>query len=145
MWEACSRRALYLTRACPALRIAQCVTYRVHVPERITGQVSKYYLFKAAEAGCLRCVQQYLEREFIEPLSVSDDERSSTILDFAEDATEKNTPGAAAVVKYLRSSWPRVPCRKRASLTLLERPVEGVKRQRVSVFGDRKSNENCQV
>ena len=68
---------------------AQCVTYRAHVPERITGQVSKYYLFKAAEAGCLRCVQQYLEREFIEPLSVSDDGRSSTVLDFAEDATEK--------------------------------------------------------
>ena len=59
------------------------------MPERITGQVSKFYLFKAAEASCLRCVQQYLEWEFIEPLNVSDDGRSSTVLDFAEDAAEK--------------------------------------------------------
>ena len=87
--EACSRRTLYVTRACPALRITQCVTYRAHVLERITGQVSKYYLFKVAEAGCLRCVQQYLEREFIEPLSVLDDRRSSTVLNFADNAAEK--------------------------------------------------------
>ena len=83
----------YLKTLSPPLFVvnqAQCVPYRAHVPQRITGRLKKYYLFTAAESGCWQCLSLYLERELIEPLSVSDDERSSTVLDFAEDATEKH-------------------------------------------------------
>ena len=93
-------------------KTSQCVPFQAHVPHQTTGQLGKLYLFTAARDGHRHCVILFLETELMDPFSVSKPD-GFTVLDYAEDAAEKNTPGAIDVVKYLRRAWPKISSRKR--------------------------------
>ena len=60
----------------------QCIPGASHTPSKSRCSQRKYWLFGAVRAGCLRCVQHYIEDESVDLASKSDTQRW-TALDFA--------------------------------------------------------------
>ena len=95
----------------PSSRTSRCIPFQAHVPKQTNGHLGKLYLFQAAQEGCEHCVRHYLTMELIDSRSTSDPE-GLTVLDYAEIALDKNTPGANEVVDYLRRAWPNISAQK---------------------------------
>ena len=95
----------------PSSRTSRCIPFQAHVPKQTNGHLGKLYLFQAAQDGCEHCARQYLTVELIDSRSTSEPE-GLTVLDYAEIALDKNTPGANEVVAYLRNAWPNMPAQR---------------------------------
>ena len=70
-----------------------------HLPE--------YWLFRAAEEGCLQCVQHFLQ-EVDGPYTGSENQ-GWTVLAWASWGLTKGQKGAQEVVNYLRATYPTLP------------------------------------
>ena len=87
------------TKACPASDTG-CIPGEAHCPSKHRCSQDKYWLFKAAQDGCLPCVQRMVRQGGIDPCSTSDTQ-GYTALDFANWAKERGVAGAQEVAAFL--------------------------------------------
>ena len=77
---------------------------------------AKYWLFKAADDGCLQCVRAYLDAG-VSATSTSDNCKY-TVKDWTHWAADQKRSGAAVVLAYLEEHWPEIEERKRGKTKL---------------------------
>ena len=77
-----------------------CKSETRHQPSAFRRQKRKYWLFAAANDGCVECVSRMLECEKV-PLASVTDNQGYTVMSFAKYGLEKDVEGCEAVVKYL--------------------------------------------
>ena len=72
-----------------------------HPPSKRRRPLRKYWLFEAASAGCLRCVQYWVQDKEVDAASKSDT-NNYTALDCAEWARQQDNVRTEEVEEYLR-------------------------------------------
>ena len=79
---------------------SECSPGTSHRPAAGRREQNKYWLFAAASARCVRCVQHWVEEVGVDPASTSDTQGWTAML-CAEWARREGVSGAAEVETYL--------------------------------------------